>query len=219
MPSSACVKLMSYYQSHNLGIPRYQYINSGNMMTTAQIMLPDNSYFVGIPGRSKEEASESAAQKALKHLLKCGQSPSKNAKSPRTFPTPPRQWYSKQAANESVVQNPVAEQRQSQQKDANLFVPLQAVRNSAQLSRAAQRRNIVRKSEQNGLEKADPSKEEGTVSVVRRFCGERPNGFAGEGGQAAVAGKKEGAEAAVGRKLRESQRGSEFLNYFRQFRM
>lgn len=110
------MKLVSYFQTHNLGCPQYQYLKNGNE-TIAQVTIPGDRVLTGKPCKNKEEASESAAREALKYLVNTpgtDLSPSKpvpKPKSPKTFPTPPRQWYYKKAPAERVIVNSVSRTR------------------------------------------------------------------------------------------------------------
>lgn len=103
--------MVSYLQSHYLGCPRYQYFYELGGMITAEVSITGGVVFRGKPCNNKEEASESAAHEALKYFLslkKTNVDPSKIApqpKSPRAFPIPPRQWYSKKVPNERVLLN------------------------------------------------------------------------------------------------------------------
>lgn len=65
----ATVRLLTYYQSNGLGLPRYQYFNLGNLIRS-QITLSNGEFVVGKPARTREEASENVAARVLNIFLK-----------------------------------------------------------------------------------------------------------------------------------------------------
>ncbi|CAH2012828.1 unnamed protein product [Acanthoscelides obtectus] len=64
----ASTRLVTYYQSNGLDMPRYQYFSAGNNLIKAQITLNDE-HFVGKPAKTKDQASDEVANVVLKHLM------------------------------------------------------------------------------------------------------------------------------------------------------
>lgn len=65
----ASIRLLTYYQSNELGLPRYQYFKSGDGFQ-AQITLSDGILIEGKPAKTKEEASENVAAEVLNLFIK-----------------------------------------------------------------------------------------------------------------------------------------------------
>lgn len=65
----ASVRLLTYYQSNGLGIPRYQYFQTGSKYK-AQITLTNGKLVMSEAEDTKERATESVASDVLDFLMK-----------------------------------------------------------------------------------------------------------------------------------------------------
>ncbi|XP_076269715.1 5'-3' exoribonuclease pacman [Rhynchophorus ferrugineus] len=124
------VKLSTYYQSNNLGMPRYQYLERDNVFT-AQISLPNKELIIGQPAKTKADATENVATMVLKQLIE-----KSSAKQPlpheqsQILPEPPKTWMQplKSVASSTLVK---VEQRKDQALKTALnypFVPTQVIK-------------------------------------------------------------------------------------------
>ncbi|XP_057669654.1 5'-3' exoribonuclease 1 [Diorhabda carinulata] len=123
----ASVRLLTYYQSNQLGLPRYQYFPVKHNMIQAQITLNDGKILVSEPKKTREDASENVAAIVLKDFLKKGKG-MEMTNNHEHFPAPPTNWVN------SNTDNGKQKIKKSIKNDAtavlnNSFVPLQAVKN------------------------------------------------------------------------------------------
>lgn len=65
----AVIRLLTYFQSNGLGLPRYQYLQIGENLQ-AQITLSDGTLIIGKAAQTREEASEEVAAKVLDLFIK-----------------------------------------------------------------------------------------------------------------------------------------------------
>ncbi|CAG9814067.1 unnamed protein product [Phaedon cochleariae] len=149
----ASIRLLTYYQSNGLGLPRYQYFNVKNM-TQAQITLSDGKLVIGKPAESREAASENVAVEVLEFLMKKVTLDDKpTSRSDDGIPIPPMNWFRKQDEPSSAQQTKHKSssktedqsiERSSKNKSEatavlnNSLVPLQAVKshiNKASISK------------------------------------------------------------------------------------
>ncbi|KAJ8916294.1 hypothetical protein NQ315_016435 [Exocentrus adspersus] len=120
----ASVRLLTYYQSNSLGLPRYQYFNAGKLIQS-QINLANGEFVVGEPAETREEASENVAAKVLDMFLKQGKPSQTHVQA-----SPPKGPVARKSTQNEISSN--------QQKDSlhttktkvlnNSFVPLQAIK-------------------------------------------------------------------------------------------
>ncbi|KAG5876457.1 hypothetical protein JTB14_032690 [Gonioctena quinquepunctata] len=133
----ASIRLLTYYQSNGLGLPRYQYLNTNASMTQAQIILPDGKLIIGGPAPNKEAASENVASNVLEFLMK---KLDINTESSKNIPSPPKDWVyqdngqTKGQNGKSPSANPRDHKQPNKKKSEtaevwnNSFVPLQAIK-------------------------------------------------------------------------------------------
>ncbi|KAJ8958884.1 hypothetical protein NQ318_019652 [Aromia moschata] len=121
----ASVRLLTYYQSNGLGLPRYLYFNQRNS-TQSQIILPTGEQVTGRPARTREEASENKRDT------------SSTTKSPDSFPpVPPETWVQPAEINDRSRNDDRRDDKQTKTAGKsrtdtavlnNSFVPLQAIK-------------------------------------------------------------------------------------------
>ncbi|XP_060517739.1 5'-3' exoribonuclease 1 [Cylas formicarius] len=114
----ASVRLMTYYESNGLGLPRYQYLLTDNAFR-AQITLPNSEMILGKPAYTKEEATENVASQVLHILISKAALKEHNLQPKDAFPIPPKTWVEQE--NKSAKGKSPAMKTQ--------FVPLQAIKN------------------------------------------------------------------------------------------
>ncbi|XP_074029903.1 5'-3' exoribonuclease pacman isoform X2 [Leptinotarsa decemlineata] len=132
----ASIKLLTYYQTNSLGLPRYQYFTTHDKLTQAQITLADGKVIVGTPAPTKEIASENVASDVLRFL-----STEKQAQGENIIPSPPETWVRQEndrhvgQKKKTTLNNPMSDSKPSQKNSSettavlnNSFVPLQAVK-------------------------------------------------------------------------------------------
>uniref|UniRef100_A0AAR5PUV6 5'-3' exoribonuclease 1 n=1 Tax=Dendroctonus ponderosae TaxID=77166 RepID=A0AAR5PUV6_DENPD len=99
----ASIRLLTYYQSNGLGVPRYQFFQAGSKFK-AQIALSNGLVVTSEPMSSKEKATESVASDVLQRLMKKGET------SDAVLPIPPKTWVEptkeKDQALMAALQNP-----------------------------------------------------------------------------------------------------------------
>lgn len=142
----ATVRLLTYYQSNLLGLPRYQYFTVERNMVCAQITLNDGKIMIGQPAKNREEASEKVAAIVLDELLKKGKSVNQIVHKPNeVIPTPPVNWVqSENKENKEIAKH---EKKPSESTTAtsvlnNSFVPLQAVKSHISKSSGTQGQGV-----------------------------------------------------------------------------
>ncbi|XP_066143460.1 5'-3' exoribonuclease 1 isoform X1 [Euwallacea fornicatus] len=101
----ASIRLLTYYQSNGLGVPRYEHFKTGDKYK-AQVSLTNGQLVMGEPAENKEEATENVASVILGLLMKKG--PQSNNGS--VLPEPPKTWVEtpkeKDQALKVALQNP-----------------------------------------------------------------------------------------------------------------
>ncbi|VEN63002.1 unnamed protein product [Callosobruchus maculatus] len=128
----ASIRLVTYYQSNGLGMPRYQYFSAGNNMIKAQITL-DGEHFVGRPKHTKEQASDDVASVVLRNLISKPKSEQNGVRTGKSFPEPPKTWVASEKTS-PISKIPDTEPRHTSKESTaavlhNSLVPLQAVKN------------------------------------------------------------------------------------------
>ncbi|XP_030763279.1 LOW QUALITY PROTEIN: 5'-3' exoribonuclease 1-like [Sitophilus oryzae] len=132
-PSS--VRLLTYYQSNNLGIPRYQYFQSDGQYR-AQITLSNGEIVMGKPGQNKELATENVASDVLHILIQRAKGTDASHGPDKNLPVPPKTWVKPQ--QESTASETKSSRRRNDQalKTAlhNPFVPTQVIKRQSNKS-------------------------------------------------------------------------------------
>ncbi|KAJ8980060.1 hypothetical protein NQ317_012900 [Molorchus minor] len=131
--SPASVRLLTYYQSNGLGLPRYQYFRNGDSIQS-QLSLPTGETVVGKPAKNREEASENVAAETLEIFIKKAKGEADTTKQTGDFPSPPQTWVqpAKATTTNNKEQKPERQRTSSKTDTAvlnNSFVPLQAIKN------------------------------------------------------------------------------------------
>ncbi|CAH0556696.1 unnamed protein product [Brassicogethes aeneus] len=137
---TATVRLLTYFQSNNLGLPRYQYFEENNGIV-AQLILPPKGLMVGKLCSNREEASESVAEAALNEFMKKGSE--RTVEVVNNFPAPPKTWVQPPPSaphpkrdsgnNSSNSKSQNGHHNKSQNLvSTNSFIPTQALKRQAQ---------------------------------------------------------------------------------------
>ncbi|KAL1513316.1 hypothetical protein ABEB36_002738 [Hypothenemus hampei] len=110
------VRLLTYFSSNGLGLPRYQHFQSGNRYK-AQITLPNGEFVVSQACNTKEEASENVATEVLQMLMKKTSS----------LPVPPKTWVEPVKMNDTPESKSTSDQALKTALH-NPFVPTQVIK-------------------------------------------------------------------------------------------
>lgn len=125
---SPSVILLSYYQSQGLGLPRYQYFE-GEHGIQSQIKLPNLQIILGAPAKTRDEASEDVAKKALAILLSKDLAQQNKEVCVTNFPTPPKKWVQEEHPISSEESNKHSNEKLKPKQDDHSVVQTQDRKN------------------------------------------------------------------------------------------